>query len=495
MDAIFCVRRMMEMSREKKKTLQLMFVDLAKAYDSVDREKLWKALRDFGVPIGMVKRIRMLHLDTRVKVRLEGRCGGTILIVKGARQGCVLAPLLFNIYYDAMLKTMERGKGVAVEVVEGKQLVRPNAYREKAKRVMKVRDDEFADDMVVIAESGKEMQKEMDGLQDATDEWKLRVSVPKTMHMVGGGEKKDAEVRIGEVKVRKVKDFVYLGSMVQEDGSCEKEVMRRIGIAMSAFRALLNVLWRRKEVTVKTKIRIFNAFVMSRLMYGAELWNVSAREEKRLEAFHTWCLRRILRVSWMEKVRNEEIRRRCGQSTLESQLRKRRLRWLGHVQRMGEERLPKAMLWGRLAEGKRPKGGGKKRWVDVVMKDLRVVGLVDTWKEVCRQRKEWEKRISVVEFRTSSEKKKSERAEEKKREEGGRERIPWTSRRKKKKKEEEDKKEEQQEEEMEKYRSVWTTRRRRREGGRTQDKTEEEEKKNSTTRSARSHRCPVRSSR
>ena len=111
---------------------------------------------------------------------------------------------------------------------------------------------------------------------------------------------------------------------------------------------------------------------------------------QRLEAFQMFCLRRILRISWMDHVNNTIVRERCQQPSMEALLRQKRLRWLGHVQRMDiQVRLPKQLLWGRLSEGMRRQGGHKKRWIDVCMQDLKDCGVLCSWKDTCLNRHEW----------------------------------------------------------------------------------------------------------
>ena len=73
------------------------------------------------------------------------------------------------------------------------------------------------------------------------------------------------------------------------------------------------VLWKRREISILTKMKLFNALILSRLLYGSENWTITARDLQRLEAFQTQCLRRMLRISWMSKVTNEEVREKCLQ--------------------------------------------------------------------------------------------------------------------------------------------------------------------------------------
>ena len=186
-----------------------------------------------------------------------------------------------------------------------------------------------------------------------------------------------------------VNKFTYLGSEISNQCDVDGEVKRRIGMSLAVFDSMKSSLWKRREISVTTKMRVFRAVVLARLLYGAELWPLTAAELYKLEAFQTFWLRRILRVSWMDHVPNEVIRKRCLQSSLESIMRQRRMRWLGHVQRMELPRMPKLILWGRLPNLKRKPGGQRKRWMDVCMEDLKHLDILHSWKSLCLSRTDW----------------------------------------------------------------------------------------------------------
>ena len=100
---IFTVRRMQELGR-KAQPLFLCFIDLHKAYDSIDRTVLWKVLAPFGVPSQMAEVIRPFHDGMRACMRNdEGLCSKRFDVGQGPRQGCALFPLLFNAFFAAIL--------------------------------------------------------------------------------------------------------------------------------------------------------------------------------------------------------------------------------------------------------------------------------------------------------------------------------------------------------------------------------------------------------
>ena len=102
-DMMFVIRRLQELAWKKRIPLYVCFIDLTKAYDSVDRTLLWTVLARFGVPQNMISVIRQFHDGMRTCVRLDDRvCSRRFAVEQGLRQGCVLAPPLFNIFLVAV---------------------------------------------------------------------------------------------------------------------------------------------------------------------------------------------------------------------------------------------------------------------------------------------------------------------------------------------------------------------------------------------------------
>jgi len=99
-----------------------------------------------------------------------------------------------------------------------------------------------------------------------------------------------------------------------------------------------------KHIDLQTKLRPYEALILSTLFYGGEVWPLTVTLSKKLEAAHHRLLRGILGITWRDIVTNEEVRKRTGQILLEKVIRERRMRWLGHVARMDEVRIPKQAL-------------------------------------------------------------------------------------------------------------------------------------------------------
>ena len=126
-----------------------------------------------------------------------------------------------------------------------------------------------------------------------------------------------------------------------------------------------------QNLTIHTKIVVYNAVVISTILYGYETWVPCRRLIRLLESFHIRRLQLILGLRWWHKVPHSEIRSWAGIPTIESMLLQCQLHWLGHVIRMPHSRLPHCVLYGQLRLGHRSVGGQMKRFKDHIKSILR----------------------------------------------------------------------------------------------------------------------------
>ena len=172
--------------------------------------------------------------------------------------------------------------------------------------------------------------------------------------------------------------------------SLDAEIDKRIGKAASTLVRLTARVWTSPKQSVKTKMAVYNACVISTLLYGSETWTTYAGKERRLNSFHLRSIRRILGISWQDKVTNADVLSRAGLPTMYTLLRQRRLRWLGHVRRMEDGRIPKDILYGELALGRRTTGRPHLRYKDVCARDVKAVGIdTKSWEGLAAYRTGW----------------------------------------------------------------------------------------------------------
>ena len=197
-------------------------------------------------------------------------------------------------------------------------------------------------------------------------------------------------ITIDDYEFDVVEQSTYLGSTITDNLSLDTEIDKRIGKAATTLARLTSRVWTNPKPTVKTKMVVYNACVVSTLMYGSETWTTYARQEKRLNSFHLRSIRRIPSISWQDSVPNTEVLSRANLPSMFTLLRQRRLCWLGHAYRMEDGRIPKDTLYGELASGRRSKGHPQLRYKDVCKRDMKALDInTDSWEDLAADRMMW----------------------------------------------------------------------------------------------------------
>ena len=106
--------------------------------------------------------------------------------------------------------------------------------------------------------------------------------------------------------VETVSDFILGGSKITADGDCSHEITRRLLLARKAM-TNLDSIFKSRDITLPTKVRLVKAMVFPVVMYGCESWTVKKAERQGIDAFELWCWRRLLRVPWTARRSNQSI--------------------------------------------------------------------------------------------------------------------------------------------------------------------------------------------
>ena len=374
-DQIFALRQVLEKRWEFALPVYCAFIDLEKAYDSVWREGMWKISEYYGIPKIIVELLRSWYTGISSCVRVDGGEGEWFPIRTGLRQGCVLSPSLFNVYMDAMMRKVTEGA--------------PGGVRVGQENVV---DLDFADDVALLADTWMVLVGMVMRMELVTQRFGINISAKKSEVVYvgrGSGDVRVEDVNLRGETIRQVSDFTYLGSVVTSDGKVKEDIEKRRAGARRAFGQLRRRLWKRGEISLRVKMKIFNAIVIPVLLYGASAWALTRTEENRLDSLEMGMLRSIAGVRWDDFVRNAEIRERLRQPPVSLKLRRARLKWFGHVERMGDERQVKRIMNATM-EGRRPVGRPRTRWRDVLARDLDIVGLsVEEARLEARDRDQW----------------------------------------------------------------------------------------------------------
>ena len=167
--------------------------------------------------------------------------------------------------------------------------------------------------------------------------------------------------------------FKYLGTTIDQEGGCGKEVTKRIAKAWDRWRELTGVLCDRK-IPTNLKVLWYKTAIRPTLIYGNEIWPITQQQENRISATEMRMLRYIHEIKWEEHITNDEVREMAKQEAIAVGMRRRRLQWYGHVQRRDREEDIRMVAEMRV-QGKRKRGRPKKRWCDTLNDDMKRWGL------------------------------------------------------------------------------------------------------------------------
>jgi len=146
-------------------------------------------------------------------------------------------------------------------------------------------------------------------------------------------------------------------------------------------------VWNNNSLRTSTKIAVYRAVVITVLTYSLEACVLYRKQLRRLTSVQLWHLRQLLGITWRDYVSDVEVLRIAGMPSVEALLSAANIRWAGHVARMSDSRLPKAIMYGELSLGSRSVGGQKLRFKDVLKRNLKIAGAaVDDWEELSGDR-------------------------------------------------------------------------------------------------------------
>ena len=141
------------------------------------------------------------------------------------------------------------------------------------------------------------------------------------------------------------------------------------------------------SLRLSTKIQVYRAVVVPTLLYGVETWVLYRKQIRLLEQFHQLCLCSFLGIKWQDHVSNEEVLKRANLPGIESILLQVQLRWAGRISRMEDVRMPEAVFFSELQEGKHDCGAPRKHYRDQLKRQLAQAGIShQSWQQEASDR-------------------------------------------------------------------------------------------------------------
>ena len=234
----------------------------------------------------------------------------------------------------------------------------------------------FADDIVICEETREEVERRLESWKYALERRGMKVSRSKTEYLCINEGNDDETVKMEDTKVSRVKQFKYLGSMVQESGGCEREVKKRVQAGWNEWRRVSGVICDRR-LPARVKGKVYSSVVRPAMVYGLETVAVTKKKMEEMKVAKIKMLRFAMGVTRKDKIRNEHIRSTVKIERLGMKMREGRLRWYGHVMKRDQEYVGRKMMEMELP-GKRKRGRPKRKFLDVVKEDMEEVGAKET---------------------------------------------------------------------------------------------------------------------
>ena len=345
---------------------------------------MWSILEYFKIPKKLIDLLKMCYKDTRSRVKVGGELSGVFGTRSGLKQGCALSTLLFNLILEWVMRHTP-----------------PNTTP------IKIGDHEidrlaFADDVDLMGEKLGGVVTTYTNFKQTARRPGLEINQDKTKVMRATREEdEEGHVLMAGDRLEMVSQFKYLGSTVHSKNIIEREVTLRIGAGSRCSWALDKII-KSRGISRRTKVQVYTAIIRPIVLYGSETWQLTKELERRLEVFERTILRRIfgpvrdeVTGEWRWR-HNQELMDLARIPVITSIQRSYRLRWAGHVARMGDERTPKRVMMGQL-QGRRPLGRPKKRWSDNLREDLQQLGVDHRrWMEQAAERRTWRRLVRAA---------------------------------------------------------------------------------------------------
>jgi len=208
-------------------------------------------------------------------------------------------------------------------------------------------------------------------------------------------------VRIDNSTFERVEQFKYLGTTLRNQNSIAEEIKSRLRSGNARYHSVQNLLSSRL-LSKNLKTKIYRTIILSVLLCGCETWSLTLQEESKVRVFENKVLRRIfgprrdeVTGDW-RRLHNEELDDLYRSPNILRVIKSRRMRWAGHVARMGEKGGVYRVLMGK-PEGRRPLGRPRRGWVDNIRMDLQEVGCgYMDWIGLAQDRDSWRTLVSAV---------------------------------------------------------------------------------------------------
>ena len=385
-------------------SIHLLLLDMSKAFDTVNRKLLFEELQEILNGDEMYL-LSVLTNRPKIQVKIGNTIGDAFETLVGIMQGDVLSAILFILYLSKSLKLPIKTKMKGF-----------------------ISTPKYADDITYAGTSKTQIDELEKKLPERLESYNLTVNKTKTERytipkpppppapipsMKTLLKHKNDKTLWSELdwltykpkvknKTPDWRDCKLLGSKLDT----EKDINRRKGITIDSMQKYKQT-YKSRHLSIKTKVRTFNVFAASIFLYNSELWTITIKTANGIDSFHRRMLRQAINIRWPKKISSQKLYEITKVEAWSKTIKRRRLKWLGHLMRLPEETPARISLHEALRETKRKKGKPKTTWLKLIESDLKGHVKLDIYKEeaektllklteVTRDRNTWDEIIKNI---------------------------------------------------------------------------------------------------
>lgn len=324
-DQIFCLNAAIQINLSKNKgKVYALFIDFARAFSSIPHEKLWDKLLWLGVSSKIIRILKNLYDNFNTAIKTEHGYTEQIEITEGLGQGCILSPLLFNLYICDIESF----------------LYSTNLFGVKISHDFQLQILSFADDMTVLGSTPGELQRKINRLYEYFENLSLIVNIDKTKIVIfrkGGNRGKNLTFWYGDKQIEIVSKYTYLGVPFYSTGVYCNTAKHFTDKGKAALGMLWKVICGGKMRSWSGRLKLFNSIVTSTTLYGSHIWGLLHVDQ--IEKIQSYFLKRVIGVS--KYTSNSVLRLETGRTHLKFSVIKKAVVYWAKMLNMENDRYVK----------------------------------------------------------------------------------------------------------------------------------------------------------
>ena len=361
-DGIFRLKRIQQITNKTKTLVYALFVDLSAAFDHINRKWLFKTIRQRFSDDQETQLIDLLDsLYQHTTTSLAETPDDIFETVSGVRQGGPESPILYNLYMDYVMRVfMEKCNKKDISFLKLKHLIPSLATRSKKDLSGSYLIDwiGYADDLILTFTTKSSLQIALTELNDTFSRFGLKINSSKTKTMILNQQHVSTRYpkticHIAGEEIENVETFRYLGAQIKYDepttGDAELEL--RVDSAVAKFYELGMKLMNYK-ISLKTRVKILNSLVRSRLTYSCQCWSLTEKQKQKISSTYNGFLRRMVKGgfrrkkdTWNFALTNNEILEMANTEEIEKYIHKQQRTFVARAIRMENTNGTKRLLF------------------------------------------------------------------------------------------------------------------------------------------------------